>query len=173
MRVLRVHAPGTDAALAAGVGRAVLDFNRALDIRLRFLAIGVEETVLEVRSAAEASEALAAALKEQAPDAVLLLGDGPAALAAATCTVRERAILVRVGAGRRGGPDADASRAVDRLAALHLVHAESDAAALAGEGSATPLVEVGAVDDAATGEKIVRALSRARRAASTGSSGGR
>ena len=50
MKVLRVHAAG-GSRLADAVSRAVKDFNRGLDIRLRFLSIGIEESVLEVADA--------------------------------------------------------------------------------------------------------------------------
>src|SRR6185503_5851476 len=76
MRVLRVHAPGTPTAVAEAVGRAAVEFNRGLDIRLRFLSIGIEETVVEVADAADAAERVAAALAERPSDAVVLFGEG-------------------------------------------------------------------------------------------------
>jgi UDP-N-acetylglucosamine 2-epimerase (non-hydrolysing) len=171
MKVLRVHAPGTPAHVAQAVGRAVVEFNRGLDIRLRFLSIGIEETVVEVADAAAAAEVVSKAAADRAPDAVVLLGDGPAALAAATSAVRARAALVRVGAGRREGPDADAARAVDRLASLLVVDLPAAAAALDAESLAAPRALVGDFADAAAGEKIVRAVSRARRLNQGGSTG--
>jgi UDP-N-acetylglucosamine 2-epimerase len=172
MRVLRIHAPATPPALAESVGRAVREFNRGLDIRLRFLSIGIDETVLDVKDAAQAAEAVSAELSRSAPDVVILFGDGAAALAAASCAVRERALLVRAGAGRRDGPDADASRAIDRIAAVHLVHGPAAAAALDAESAGGTRVDVGAAEDPAAGEKIVQALSRARRASPGGNTGG-
>ncbi len=175
MRVLRVHAPGTPPAVADAVGRAVVDFNRGLDIRLRFLSIGIEETVVEIGDAAGAAETVSQAAGRLAPDAVVLFGDGPAALAAAAAAARSKAPLVRVGAGRRVGVDADAARAIDRLAALLVVDGAAAAAALAAENLAAPCVEVGGFADAAAADKIVRAVSRARRAGpgSGGAGGGK
>jgi UDP-N-acetylglucosamine 2-epimerase len=172
MRVLRIHAPGTPRGLADRVGRAVADFNRALDIRLRFLSIGIEETVLDVDSAAGAAESVAAALAERAPDVVVVFGDGPAALAAAACAARGRVVLARAGAGRREGPAADEARAIDRLASLHLVHAAECAKILEDEAVAGQRVDVGGAEDPSSGERIVRALSRARRSAQGGTTGG-
>jgi hypothetical protein len=172
MKVLRVHAPGTPQGLADQVGRAVTDFNRGLDIRLRFLSIGVEETVLAVADAAGAAESVDAAIRERTPEVVVLFGGGPAALAAAACAVRERAVLVRAGAGRRDGPDADAARAIDRLATVLLVHGAAAGAALEAEHAPGQRVEVGDAGDPAAGERIVRALSRARRGTQGGSSSG-
>jgi len=172
MKVLRVHAPGTPTAVADAVGRAAVEFNRGLDIRLRFLSIGIEETVLVVADAAQAAEAVAAAVNERAPDAVVLFGDGAAALAAATSAARSTTALVRVGAGRRDGADGDAARAIDRLAALLIVDGAAAAAALDAESVGATRVDVGPFDDPAAGEKIVRAVSRARRGTSGGSAGG-
>jgi alkyl hydroperoxide reductase subunit AhpF len=172
MRVLRVHAPGTPRGLAERVGRAVVEFNRGLDIRLRFLSIGIEETVIDVESSPAAATAVAASLAECVPDVVVVFGDGPAALAAAVCAARGGAIVVRAGAGRREGPAADEARAIDRLAALHLVHGAECAKVLDDEAVAGQRVDVGDADDPASGERIVRALSRARRAAQGGTTGG-
>jgi len=172
MKLLRVHAPGTPDGLAERVGRAVVEFNRGLDIRLRFLSIGIEETVVDVASAAGAADAVAAALRERAPDLVVVFGDGPAALAAAACAARAHVVVVRAGAGRRDGPAADEARAIDRLAALHLVHGPAFAKVLEDEAAAGQRVDVGDAGDPASGERIVRALSRARRAAQGGTTGG-
>lgn len=172
MKVLRVQAPGTPRELAESVARAVVEFNRGLDIRLRFLSIGIEETVVEVDDAAGSAESVAIAMRETAPDVVVLFGEGAAALAAATIAVRERAVLVRGGAGRRHGPNADADRAIDRLAAVHLVHGAADARNLESEGATGQTIDVGAAGDPAAGERVVRALSRARRSAHGGTTGG-
>ena len=172
MKVLRVEAPGTQRDLAQSVGRAVSQFNRGLDIRLRFLSIGIEDSVIEVADAAGAADALAVTLGAGAPDLVVLFGDGPAALAAAGVAVRSNALLVRVGAGRRGGIDADTARAIDRLAAIHLVHDAAAAAALDLESAPAQRIDVGDAGDPAAGERIVRALSRARRTAQNRTSGG-
>jgi UDP-N-acetylglucosamine 2-epimerase len=179
MKVLRVHAPGTDPVLAGHVTAAVRTFNAELDIRLRFLAIGIEERVLDVQDAAGAAEQVGAALggaqdaseatasgPDGAPapttDAVLLLGGGEAAVAAAATAARARVPVVRVGAGARG-EGADAARAVDRLAAVRLAHDDLALQALREEGLGEASETVGAPGDPASGERIVRALSRARR----------
>jgi len=172
MKVLRVHAAGTPSALAAAVGRAAVEFNRGLDIRLRFLSIGIDETVLEVGDAAAGAEAVRAAILDRSPDAVLLFGDGASALAAATSAARARTPIVRVGAGRRVGPDADAARAIDRLASLLVVDGAAAAAALEAESVTSPRVDVGDFADPAAGDKIVRAVSRARRATQGGDAPG-
>lgn len=172
MRVLRIHAPGTHAGLAAVIGRAVVEFNRSLDIRLRFLSIGIDETVLDVADAAGSAEAVALAIRSGTPDVVVLFGDGAPALAAATIAVRDRAVLVRGGAGRREGPHSDTDRAIDRLATVHLVHGPAEARNLESEGCAAQAIDVGAAGDPAAGERVVRALSRARRSARGGTTGG-
>ena len=172
MRVLRIQAPGTSPQLAESVGRAITQFNRGLDIRLRFLSIGSEDTVVDVTDAAGAADAIAAATTDGAPDLVVLFCDGPAAPAAAWVAGRATGSLVRVGAGQRAGADADASRAIDRLAAIHLVHGAAGVAALEAESAHGQRIEVGDAADAAAGERIVRALSRARRAAQNRTTGG-
>jgi hypothetical protein len=167
MKVLRVHAPGADPRLGPSIEAAVRAFNGGLDIRLRFLAIGIEEQVTEAPDAATAAETVGGALGTGASapgaDAVLLLGGGEAAVAAASAAVRARVPVLRVGAGERTGPGADAARAVDRLSAVLLVHAADAAAALRAEDAAAAVEVIGAPDDPAIGERIVRALSRARR----------
>lgn len=169
MKVLRIHAPGTSRALAERVGSAVADFNRGLDIRLRFLSIGIDESVLDVPDAATADAAAAA---EPRPDALVLLGDGAAAVAAATCAARAGIAVVRVGAGRRSGADPDAARAVDRLAAVLIVHDAACARALQAEGVSGLVVDVGGEDDPSAAGRIVEAVSRARPGARGGSTGG-
>jgi hypothetical protein len=171
MRVLRVHAPGASRALAERVGRAVADFNRGLDIRLRFLSIGIDEVVVEVKDVPTAEDAVGAAAGPR-PDAVVLFGEGAAAVAAASVAARAGIAVVRVGAGRRGGPDPDAARAADRLAGVLLVHDAECARALQAEGAPGLVVEVGAEDDPMAAGRIVEAVSRARRGARGGSTGG-
>lgn len=172
MKVLRVEAPGTSPGVAASVGRAVAEFNRGLDIRLRFLSIGIEDSVVQASEAASAADAVAAAIAASAPDLVVLFGDGPAALAAAGVAIRSNAMLVRVGAGRRDGESADAARAIDRLAAIHLVHDAAAVAALDAESAPGQRIDIGDAADPAAGERIVRALSRARRTAQNRTTGG-
>lgn len=170
MKVLRVHAPGAPRALTEQVGRAVADFNRGLDIRLRFLSIGIDESVLEIE--AEGADAAIAAATDTRPDVIVLLGDGAPAVAAATCASRAGIAVVRVGAGRRAGPDPDAARAVDRLAAVLLVHEAECARALKAEGATGLVVDVGPEDGPSAAARIVEAVSRARRSARGGLTGG-
>jgi UDP-N-acetylglucosamine 2-epimerase len=170
MKVLRVHAPGVPGALAERVGRAVADFNRGLDIRLRFLSIGIDESVIAVEGPG-AADAVTASM-ETRPDVIVVLGDGAEAVAAATSASRAGIAVVRVGAGRRGGTDPDAARAVDRLAAVLLVHDAAAARALASEGAAGLVVDVGAEDDPSAAVRIVEAVSRARSSARGGWTGG-
>jgi hypothetical protein len=160
MKVLRVEAPGTDPALAQAIAAAVASFNANLDIRLRFLSIGIEETVVRPADAASAAERVGAELARGGVDAVLLLGDGEAAVAAAAAAVRAQAPLVRPGAGRRSGPAADAARAVDRLANVLIAHDAAALEALREEGLAAAET-LGRVP--AAGERVVRALTAARR----------
>ena len=164
MRILRIHAPGTDPALAEAVGDAVRVFNSELDIRLRFLAIGIEEQIVEVGDPAHAAEAVATAVRRHTPEAVVLMGDGETAVAAAASVKRSGSALVRVGAGGRGGPHADAARAVDRLATLLLAHGEEAMTVLETEELTEGRHDVGPANDPETGARIVRALCRARRA---------
>ena len=160
MRILRVHGDGTDEVLARSIGSAIASFNAALDIRLRFLAIGVDEVVLDLRGsaadvarggadAADASERVGRALADDHFDLVVLLGGGTNGLAAATVTVRAQVPLVRVGAGMntRVGADDPLSRskegmsapdrAIDQLSATHLVRPCSVASGLAPQASMT------------------------------------
>ena len=170
MKVLRVHAPGASRSLAERVGAAVADFNRGLDIRLRFLSIGIDESVIEVDGAG-AADAVTAAM-ETRPDVLVLLGGGAEAVAAATSASRAGIAVVRVGAGRRAGTDPDAARAIDRLAAVLIVHDAAAARALAAEGVTGLVVDVGGQDDPSAAVRIVEAVSRARRSARGGWTGG-
>ena len=162
MKVLRVEAPGASAALTRSIEDAVRAFNAGLDIRLRFLSIGIEETAIAPADAAAAAEQAGLALAKGDVDLVLVLGEGEAALAAAAAAARAQVPLVRVGAGRRTGPHADANRGVDRLAASHLAHDKAALAALAAEGI-SGAESIGEPSDPAAGERVVRALTTARR----------
>ena len=117
MRLVRVAAPGADADLTDQLGAAFRAFNAGLDIRLRFLSIGIEDRLVEVGDAAEATRTVDGLLAGGDVAAVLLDGTGPAALGAATVTVRRGVALVRLGAGRRDD-DPESCRAIERLAAL-------------------------------------------------------
>lgn len=160
MRILRIHAPGTDAALAKAIGAAVASFNAELDIRLRFLSIGVDEVVLDVASAESAAASVGRALAAGTADVVVLLGGGEAGLAAAAAVVRAQVPLIRVGAGRRDEDDG-ASRGIDHLATCRFALSAADAAVLAAEGAdAAETMTGGATDE--TGAAIVRAVTRRR-----------
>lgn len=161
MRVLRIHAPGTDAAVADAITGAVRAFNAALDIRLRFLAIGIEETLAARGAPVGRADTVADALGEAAYDAVVLLGDAEAALVCAGAVERAGVPLVRVGAGARAGREAGAARALDRLARTAVALDEAAAAALGAEG--IPCVGPGAGEAQGPGELVVEALMRIRR----------
>jgi UDP-N-acetylglucosamine 2-epimerase len=142
VRLLTVVAPGGGAAREA-VSAALSAWTRGLDIRLRFLNIGIEETVLELDGAAGPGEPAAAALasveralRRAAPAAVLLHGRGPAALAAAVSAAKAGVPVVRTGAGARDGPGADEDRAADRLGAVLLAAGPAALEALRAEGLA-------------------------------------
>lgn len=162
MRVLRVEGPGTDPRIAEAIGAAVVAFNGALDIRLRFLAIGIEETVLAAGEPHAAPEAVARSLSSAPFEAVVLLGDPEVAHACAAAADRAGVPVVRVGAGLRSGGAADASRAVDRIARALVALDDAAAEALRGEGF-SPSEEPRGDDPAAAGERVVRALTRVRR----------
>ena len=167
MKVVRVHAPGADEAVGRSIESAVRAFNASLDIRLRFLSIGIEERVLRVADAEAAAEQVAAALAASGggpgADVLVLLGGSEAAVAAAAAAARSHVPVLRVGAGERTGRDADAARSVDHMASIAIVHGPACAAALRDEGVAADVEDVGDARGAALGEHIVRVLSRARR----------
>jgi len=134
MKFLRVLCPGHDVAVSAALRDAVAAFNRGLDIRLRFLSIGIEDRELVVNDAEQATAAVGGVLDEWCPDVVVLLGDGVSTVAAATIAARHPAMLARLCAGRRVGPEADAARAVDHLADVLLVVDDASELTLRDEG---------------------------------------
>ena len=148
MRLLTVVAPGGEGTRAT-VSAALAAWTRGLDIRLRFLNIGVEEEALAVPAPAEALAAVEAALLRVRPAVVLLHGTGPAALAAAVSAAKSAVPFVRTAAGIRDGAAADEDRAADRLAAALLAPGPGELEALAAEGLAgerfTPEAAVRAV----------------------------
>lgn len=140
MRLLTVVAPG-GAATRAALSEALGAWTRGLDIRLRFLDMGVEESVLVLDGpegprapAGPALEAVERVLARDRPTVVVLHGRGPAALAATVTAGKAGIPLVRVGAGLRDGPSADEDRAVDRLATVRLAAGEAGLEALRSEG---------------------------------------
>ena len=148
MKLLTVVAPGGEETRAA-VSAALAAWTRGLDIRLRFLNIGVEEETLAVPLPAGALAAVEAALLRHRPAVVLLHGGGPAALSAAISASKAAVPLVRTAAGVRGGASGDEERAADRLASALLAAGPGPLDALAGEGLAgerfTPEAAVRAV----------------------------
>ncbi|MCE9636403.1 MAG: hypothetical protein K8T90_11925 [Planctomycetes bacterium] len=167
MRVLRIRTPGADAGVVASLDSAMRAFNAALDIRLRFLSIGIEAVSLDVPDAAIAAESVGAALaprdgRPAGADAVLLVGGGAAAVAVASTALRAHVPVLRVGAGERAA-DAGPARATDRLCPVLLVHDAEQARVLRDEGLTAEIEDVGAADAATLGDRIVRALMRARR----------
>lgn len=164
MRVLRVHANGASEIFADTLSRAIEQFNRALDIRLRFLSIGIEDHEVRLTSVEDSPVAVADAVEQFRPSLVLLCGSGDDAVAAAATAARLHVPLVRLGAGRRSGTDADSDRAIDRIAAWHLCHDDATRGNLEQEGMTEAAWIVGDVADPATGPRVVDALSRIRRA---------
>lgn len=134
MRILRVLAPDADEALALQVRDAVIAFNRGLDIRLRFLAIVVEDREVRVTDAESAAAVVGEALEGFGPSVVLLHGGGATALAAARVAAATEAVVARLGAGGRDTADADVERALDRVCGLLLALDEASAETLQEEG---------------------------------------
>lgn len=164
MRVLRVHAGSASEAVADTLSRAIERFNRALDIRLRFLSIGIEEREVRLDAVEDAPVVVAAAAEEFKPALVLLCGSGEDAVAAAATAARLHLPLVRLGAGRRTDADADSNRAIDRIAAWHLCDDDASRDALTAEGLTQAAWVVGDPADPEVGPRVVDALSRIRRA---------
>lgn len=133
-------APG-GAETREAVSAALGDWTRGLDIRLRFLNIGVEESILVLDAAAApggpapaALEAVEAAVERHRPAVVLLHGRGAGALAAAITGAKAGVPVVRTAAGLRDGAGADEDRAADRLASALLAPGPGPLAALEAEG---------------------------------------
>lgn len=173
MRILRLLCPGHDASAASALRDAVAAFNRGLDIRLRFLSIGIEDREFEIGGGPDAAEAAERELVAFLPDAVVLLGDDEAAAAVATVVLRHTAVLAHLDAGRRDGPAADTARAVDHLATVLLVLDDAAESALREEGLGDRIARVasegGAVEDPAFGPNVIKAL-RATRTRPSGDS---
>jgi UDP-N-acetylglucosamine 2-epimerase len=118
-------------------------WNRGLDIRLRFLNIGIEETVIQLDEVAGAGETEASGLEQVeqaivdlAPNVLLLHGHGPAALAAAVSASKSGVTILRTGAGRRDGEISAIECACDRLASALVVEGEIGHEALLADGLA-------------------------------------
>ncbi len=158
MKVLRVQADGVDEPLSAALRQAFQAFNRGLDIRLRFLAIGIDERVLTVGDAASAAERVDGAITEFGAEYMVLDGDGEGALAAATAAARRHVPLVRLRAGRRDGDHADAARAVDRIATILIASNAASVALLADEGLEGHVAPAGEE----VGKTVIRMLRRLR-----------
>jgi len=175
MKLLRILCPGYDGTASDALRDAVAAFNSGLDIRLRFLAIGVEDRELVVEDGPDAAAEVESRLDAFAPDAVVLFGNGAAAVAAATMAVRGAATLARFGAGFRAGPEADTARAVDHLATVLLVVDDTSEATLRDEGLADRIARVadagdgGHLRDTDFGRNVIKAL-RAARARTSGDS---
>ena len=142
MKLLTVTAPG-GAATREAVSGALTAWTKGLDIRLRFLNIGVEEAHLALEETSGPGEPAAAALlaveravAKERPGVVLLHGGGPAALAAAVTASKAGLPVVRTAAGRRDGPWGDEERAADRLSAVLLAPDAAALEALRAEGLA-------------------------------------
>ncbi len=165
MRVALLLAPGAQSETVTRLRDAVRSFNRGLDIRLRFLSIGIDLHELSMDDPAEASQGVDELLLQFDPEAAVLIGDGETAVAAAAAVVRQHRTLVRLGAGRRAGANADAARAVDRLATWRLVDSDEPAAALAREGLTAQCIRVGDPASDEFGRSIIGALRTVRQRA--------
>jgi len=118
MRVVVLHeSPGAD-RVAGEFRRAAEEFNRGLDIRLRFLDVGFEIQEVPVAPGAPAPpDALEDVLRRFRPGVVLALGRGATLLDCATAALRAPARLVYLVNGEPERPD----EAVARLANLLVV----------------------------------------------------
>ncbi len=169
MRLLTVVAPGGEARQAE-VSRALAAWNRGLDIRLRFLNVGVEEAVLVPAAGGDARPAPGAGLEEvegsirrERPALVLLHGGGPLALAAAITATKAALPLVRTGAGRRPAGTEGEERAADRLSSLRLADGAAEVATLRAEGLEGAAEEVGPAGSEGAAERVVKAVLRVLR----------
>jgi len=175
MKLLRILCPGHDPAASSALRDGVAAFNRGLDIRLRFLSIGIEDREITVTDGTSAATQVENELDAFAPDAVVLLGHGAAAVSAATLSARRPMVLARLGSGVRDGPSADAARAVDHLSAVLLVLDDACEAALRAEGLGDRIARVARPDDSGAagnsdfGRNVIMAL-RAARARPSGDS---
>jgi UDP-N-acetylglucosamine 2-epimerase len=172
MKLLRLLCPGHDADAATALRDAVMAFDRGLDIRLRFLSIGIRDHELVVTETADVATVVEAELARIRPDAVVLLGSGAACVTAASIAVRSVPVLARLGAGRRDGESADASRAIDHLSTVLFVTDDAAEATLHDEGLGDRVQRVARGDTTADpefGRNVIKAL-RASRARSSGDS---
>ncbi len=160
MKILRVLAPDADEALARSVRDAVQSFNRGLDIRLRFLSIGVEDSELRVDDPESAAERVGAQVATDRPSVVLVQGDDTSALAAVTMAARSTAVVVHLCAGVRTGPRADSARAIDRLSGVLLAVGVDALAALEAEGLGARTTPLRPGTD--IGHQVIKALRAAR-----------
>jgi hypothetical protein len=166
VRILAVTAPGGEARARALSG-AVAAWNRGLDIRLRFLAIGVEEASFVLPGGAGAAEGLVAvdaAVARERPALLVLHGSGPGALAAAISAARSAVPVLRTGSGERGGPTEEEDRAVDRLATVRCADGPAALENLRAEGLGEGSLVAGDPADPAAVERALQALLRALRA---------
>lgn len=163
MRVLRVHTEHADPAVTGAVDHAIQRFNRGLDVRLRFLSIGIEDAVVRPGEGVEVAAEIDAALDRHQPEIVLIVGSGAAAPAAATVAARRRVRTVRLGAGNRSGPHADYERATDRVCTWRLCLDRAALSRLEEEGLGADSSVVGDSDSSTMADRVVDALSRIRR----------
>ena len=169
MRLLRVLCHDHDPRDADALRSAIGEFNRGLDIRLRFLSIGIEDREVEVDAGDEAAVAVERALEDRPADAVIVLGNGAEAVAATTFAVRCVPVVAHWDAGRREDAAADTRRAVDHLSTLLLVRGDEADAVLRAEGLADRIARVAAPDAPEFGRDVINAL-RAARARTSGDS---
>lgn len=166
MRILTVTVPGSGAARDS-VSGALAEWNRGLDIRLRFLNIGIEEARLDLAPAEDPGEAAAAALERveshilrERPVLVVLHGGGPAALSTAVSAAKAGVPLLRTASGIRGGEHDGEERGADRLATFRLACGREALAHLVGEGLDEGSSDPGSPGEAGWEEAVARAILR-------------
>jgi hypothetical protein len=92
MRVLILHESPEADEIAAAFESSAGDFNRGLDIRLRFLDVGFElRRVPVLRESVPALTTLEETLARFRPEVLLVLGRGPRLLECVAAVVKERA----------------------------------------------------------------------------------
>lgn len=158
MRVIVLsESPGAD-ALAGEFVEAAREFNRGLDIRLRFLDVGFEIRSLSIPAAGEPpARSLDILLADFSPGAALILGRGPRLLECA-------AIVAKAGppiAYLLTGAAEPASLAIAELARI-LVTADAQALEQTSSGALTHVLDDGQPAGPALVDILVRSVREKR-----------
>jgi hypothetical protein len=151
--VLLFESPGAD-RVSAQFTDAADEFNRGLDIRLRFLEVGFDVHSLPVPAdSAAPAEELAGLLEEFRPGVVLALGSGTGLLECAAAAAKKDVPIAYLA---DGAPDR-AARAVARLSGILVATGEADPPA------AAPGAMVENIRELPPGPELVRILVRSVR----------